>query len=90
LDGLLAHGDITYAPRYYPICGMTFMLVYARALPDDPWAIRRMSDNERRTLFTYVGYMLSSIGQSRLRNIYYMPIPEAWREPILEGVEQAY
>ena len=85
------HVDATFQGTGYPICGVTFMLVWT-GLSDtsgtaDNNPISRMKPNERRTLYSYVTYVLSSAGQRRLQNINYAPIPASWLDSLLPGFQ---
>ena len=65
-------GDVTNQGALYPICGLTFALVYT-ALNDgavaNPYA--GMNANQRRTLYSFMTYVLSSAGQDRLTGARY-------------------
>ena len=75
----------------YPICGVTFDLVYT-GLDNNSNAnnaITPLTADQRRTLYGYfTSTVLSSYGQSGLSGIYYAPLPSGWL-PTLEAGFQA-
>ena len=70
-------GDATFKGALYPICGVTFGLVYTgldnNAAANN--AITRLTANQRRTLYSYELYILSSAGQDRLSTANYNGFP---------------
>jgi hypothetical protein len=78
-----AHGDVTDSGNLYPICGVTFGLVYT-GLADgtQPNAIAGLTADQRRTLYAYFSYILSSGGQKQLLTSYYQGLPPALLSPI--------
>jgi ABC-type phosphate transport system substrate-binding protein len=78
-----AHGDVTDTGNLYPICGLTFALVYT-GLADgtQPNAIAGLTADQRRTLYAYFSYILSSGGQKQLLTSYYQGLPPALLSPI--------
>ena len=59
--------DVTFQGSGYPLCGLTFGLVFT-GLSDGtlPNAVSQLNANQRRTLYSYFTYILSSAGQDRL------------------------
>jgi ABC-type phosphate transport system substrate-binding protein len=87
-----AHADVTLTGSGYPVCGLTFALVYT-GLSDTsstPDPISRMTNNQRRTLYGYYTYVLSSLGQSRLAGIFYAPLPQAWVTTLRTGFQDFF
>ena len=84
------HGDITNVGSAYPICGVTFMLVYSGLHSTGSSAIDALSKNQRQTLYAYVTYVLSNTGQDRLRSIYYAPLPSTWLSELRIGFQGAF
>lgn len=67
--------DVTNQGVGYPICGLTFDLVFT-GLNDGsvPNAISGLNANQRRTLYSYMSYVLSSLGQDRLGTARYQSL----------------
>jgi ABC-type phosphate transport system substrate-binding protein len=91
-DQVGGHADATMTGSAYPICGLTFALVYT-GLSDTtgtPDAVSRMTNNQRRTLFGYFTYVLSSLGQSRMSGIFYADLPRGWLLPMRAGFQENF
>jgi len=88
--GLFAnHMNATDQGTAYPICALAFDLVYT-GLDNTAGtnnAITRLTNNQRRTLFSYETFVLSSTAQSKLTTAYYKPLPTSWLVPITEGFQ---
>jgi ABC-type phosphate transport system substrate-binding protein len=94
LDNAPNHGDATGAGSAYPICGLTWALVYS-GLADGSVnnlanPITRLSQNQRRTLYSYESYILSSAAQDRLSSAFYISLPPAWLVKLRGGFQAAY
>lgn len=94
IDGPVGNrGDITFRGTGYPICGLTFAFVYTGlnngAVAN---AISRLTANQRRTLYSYMSYILSSGGQARLtiNNVNYQSMPTALRDTLRTGFQNNY
>jgi ABC-type phosphate transport system substrate-binding protein len=79
--------NITQNGPLYPDCGMTWMLVYTgigegTAGTDQP--IAGLSDDQRRTLYSYVKYVLGP-GQDLLSTAFYNPISPALTSTLRKG-----
>jgi len=74
------HGDVTNQGNRYPICGVTFALVYQGlgqgTQNGNDSAISNLNADQRRTLYTYELYILSSMGQNEMKNFFYGVIPD--------------
>src|SRR5262249_43401437 len=85
-------GDATFKGTLYPICGVTFALVYTgldnNAAANN--AITRLNANQRRTLYAYESYILSSAGQDRLSTANYNGIPAAIVSTLRNGFQANY
>jgi ABC-type phosphate transport system substrate-binding protein len=69
-------GDVTNTGALYPICGITFDLVYSGLSSGaGSGAISELSDNQRRTMYSYFTYILSSAGQANLTSKFYQALP---------------
>jgi ABC-type phosphate transport system substrate-binding protein len=75
--------DITNIGDKYPICGLTFELVFA----DTASAIPGLSLNQRQTLYSFSLYALSTGGQNRLRENYYEYLPSSWLVKLRAGLK---
>jgi ABC-type phosphate transport system substrate-binding protein len=83
------HENATDLGSKYPICGLTFDLVYTGldngAVSN---AISRLTADQRRTLYSYMTFILSSAAQDGLSSAFYAPLPSSWL-PKLRGGFQA-
>lgn len=83
------HENATDLGSKYPICGLTFDLVYTGldngAVSN---AISRLTADQRRTLYSYMTFILSSAAQDGLSSANYAPLPSSWL-PKLRGGFQA-
>lgn len=76
----------------YPICALAFDLVYT-GLDDTSGtenAITRLTNNERRTMYSYFTYVLSSTAQDKLTAHNYAPLPTGWLPLLTEGFESNF
>ncbi len=82
------HENTTDLGSKYPICGLTFDLVYEK-LNNGGVAnpISRLTADQRRTLYSYMTFMLSSLAQDRYSSIDYAPLPTAWLTTLREGFQ---
>jgi ABC-type phosphate transport system substrate-binding protein len=85
-------GDVTYLGTAYPICGLTFGLVYTGLNAGSPTAnpISRLTADQRRTLYAFFSYALSSIGQDRLNTVNYASLPTTAVAQIRAGFQSNY
>lgn len=92
VNGTGQHDDANDVGVQYPICGLTYDLVYSKlsAGPSSPSAITGLSADQRRTLYSYVTFVLSSLGQSLLPNNNYASLPTTWTPAILQGFQGNY
>src|SRR5262249_42214101 len=56
------HADTTNQGTKYPLCGVTLMLVYP--LPTTLNSVSQLNVDQRRTVYSYGTYILSSTGQA--------------------------
>lgn len=82
------HQNATDLGTKYPICGISFDLVYT-GLDNGgvPNAISRLTADQRRTLYSYFTFVLSSVAQDQLGSINYAPLPTAWLPILREGFQ---
>jgi ABC-type phosphate transport system substrate-binding protein len=88
-NGKPNHGDATLKGERYPICGLTWDMVYTHmASSSDPEvAIKRLSADQRMTEFSYFSWLLNQGAQQQLGKDYYAPLPESWLELLRPGFE---
>jgi ABC-type phosphate transport system substrate-binding protein len=83
------HENATNVGIKYPICGITFDLVYTgldnKGVAN---ADSRLTADQRRTLYAYFTFVLSSAAQDLLGSNNYAPLPSSWL-PKLRGGFQA-
>jgi hypothetical protein len=74
------HGDIANQGTRYPICGVTYDLVYQGlgqgTQGGNNSAISGLNADQRRTLYSYELYILSSAGQNEMTKFFYGALPE--------------
>jgi ABC-type phosphate transport system substrate-binding protein len=85
------HINATNLGSAYPICGLTFALVYS-GLADgsQPNAISRLTADQRRTLYSYFTYVLSPAAQERLGSVFYAPLPNSFVTSLRNGFQQNF
>ncbi len=86
-NGQPLHWDSTNEGSEYPICGLTFDIVYP--LASDPTSVSTANADQARTLYTFFRYV-ESIGQSLLPNNLYAALPDSVTSPILNGIQLNY
>ncbi len=83
--------NVTDRGSKYPICGLTFDLVYSGLSGEkSPNAITPLTADQRRTLYSYFTFVLSSTAQNLLTNIDYAPVPAAWLQELREGFQENF
>ena len=74
------HGDVTNQGTKYAICGVTFALIYQGlgqgTQHGNNSAIDDLNVDQRRTLYSYEEYVLSSMGQNEMKSFFYGVIPD--------------
>jgi ABC-type phosphate transport system substrate-binding protein len=82
------HTNATDLGSKYPICGLGEDLVYT-GLDNGSVAnaISRLSADQRRTLYSYFSFVLSSTAQEKLGSINYAPLPSTWLVSLREGFQ---
>lgn len=81
------HADITNVGKKYPICGLTFDMVYAGLSGSTNSAIARLRNDQRQTIYDYFSYVLSNPGQSGLSQHYYAQLPSTWLARLQTGFQ---
>jgi ABC-type phosphate transport system substrate-binding protein len=77
-DSSVNHSDTTNQGGLYPICALTFDLVYTgNSAATGSGPISRLSNNQRRTLYSFFEYAFTPIAQDRLSapNTFYAGVP---------------
>jgi len=59
------HGDVTFTGTAYPVCELSFVLVYS-GLKNAGAATLRLGYHQRQTLYGYLVYALTSPGQEKI------------------------
>ena len=90
-NGQPQHGIDTHQGPKYPICGLTWDLVYTHdeGTSAEP-AISPMSNDQRRTLYSYFSFILSDAGQDLLNEVYYASLPILWLQTLREGFQKNF
>jgi ABC-type phosphate transport system substrate-binding protein len=91
VNGAADHNNLTDTGTAYPICGLTWQLVYAGddgATGTGP--VSELGNDQRQTLYSYVTYELSSVGQAYLSKNYYAPLPTPWLSSLLQGFQGSF
>jgi ABC-type phosphate transport system substrate-binding protein len=96
----IVHSDVAFQGSKYPICGLSFVLVYTGLSGSGarPNPIARMTQNQRRTVHSFLTYVLSPAAQNRLGVAAsgsgatlqpgvpgYAKLPNAWLTPLRVG-----
>jgi ABC-type phosphate transport system substrate-binding protein len=87
------HENATDIGSQYPICGLTFDLVYSGLHANNAEgksANSRLTTDQRRTLYSYMTFILSSAGQSVPPTIHYSSLPEAWVSKLSQGFQENF
>jgi ABC-type phosphate transport system substrate-binding protein len=85
------HENATNVGEKFPICGITFMLVY-KGLDNGAVSspISRLSADQRRTLYSYGTFILSSAAQELLKASFYAPLPNGWLAKLRVGFQENF
>jgi ABC-type phosphate transport system substrate-binding protein len=86
----LNHENATNMGSKYPICGLTFDLVYTGLNSNNgegKSANSRLSADQRRTLYSFFTFILSSTGQEVPGKIHYAPLPPSWLPKLSQGFQ---
>jgi ABC-type phosphate transport system substrate-binding protein len=85
------HGNATNLGAKYPICGLTWDMVYSK-LANGAVAnpISRLSADQRRTIYSFYTFVLSSAAQETLNKINYAALPASWLGTLREGFQENF
>lgn len=84
-----SRGDVTFEGPAYPICALTFALVYS-GLKSSPGALFRLTYNQRQTLYAYFSWVLSSPGLDRMTKSSFQGLPPAPASTLRAGFQANY
>jgi ABC-type phosphate transport system substrate-binding protein len=87
------HENATDLGSKYPICGLTFDLVYTglhENSAEGKGAINRLTADQRRTMYSYFTFILSSAGQEIPGKIHYAPLPSSWLPKLEQGFQENF
>jgi len=87
------HENATDLGSKYPICGLTFDLVYTGLNSNNgegKSAISRLTADQRRTLYAFYTFILSSAGQEIPGKIHYAPLPASWLPKLEQGFQENF
>jgi len=91
VNGTGQHDDASNIGTAYPICGLTYDLVYAGLHgAAGTGAVANLTADQRRTLYSYITFVLSSLRQSILPNNNYASLPLTWQPAILAGFQKNF
>jgi ABC-type phosphate transport system substrate-binding protein len=84
-------GNATDRGSKYPICGLTWDLVYT-GLDNGAVAnpISRLAADQRRTLYSFFTFVFSSAAQDTLTSLEYAPLPTSWISKLREGFQENF
>ncbi len=82
--------NVTDRGNKYPICGLTWDLVYTGLSNTTTSAIAPLTADQRRTLYSYFTFVLSSTAQNVLSTIDYAPLPAGWLQGLREGFQENF
>jgi hypothetical protein len=84
------HDNITNAGNQYPLCGMTWQLTHTQqdqTVAHGLGSVSNLNIDQRQTLYSYISYELSSLGQAWLSKQLYAPLPASFLGPLLTGFQ---
>jgi ABC-type phosphate transport system substrate-binding protein len=87
------HENATNLGSKYPICGLTFDLVYTGLNSNNgegKSANSRLTADQRRTLYSFFTFILSSAGQEVPGKIHYAPLPSSWLTKLAKGFQENF
>lgn len=87
------HENATDLGSKYPICGLTFDLVYTGLNSNNgegKSAISRLTADQRRTMYGFFTFILSSAGQEVPGKIHYAPLPASWLPKLEQGFQENF
>jgi ABC-type phosphate transport system substrate-binding protein len=85
------HENATDLGAKYPICGITFDLVYTGLDNGEVAnADSRLTADQRRTMYAYFTFVLSSAAQDLLSSNNYAPLPTSWLQKLRAGFQENF
>jgi ABC-type phosphate transport system substrate-binding protein len=90
--GAANKSDFTFIGSNYPVCGMTWDIVYSNLHiiggVNDPFP--GLTADERAQLYAFYSYVFTPQGQGGLTGVGYDPLPQAWWSTIRGGFQQFF
>jgi ABC-type phosphate transport system substrate-binding protein len=87
------HENATDLGSKYPICGLTFDLVYTGLNSNNgegKSANSRLTADQRRTMYSFFTFILSSAGQEVPGKIHYASLPASWLPKLEQGFQENF
>ncbi len=87
------HENATDLGSKYPICGLTFDLVYTGVNSNNgegKSANSRLTASQRRTIYSFFTFILSSAGQEVPGKIHYASLPPSWLPKLEQGFQENF
>jgi len=87
------HENATDLGSKYPICGLTFDLVYTGLNSNNgegKSANSRLTADQRRTMYSFFTFILSSAGQEVPGKIHYASLPSSWLPKLEQGFQENF
>ena len=82
--------NVTDRGSKYPICGLTWDLAFTGLSNTSTSAIAPLTADQRRTLYSFFTFVLSSTAQNLLSTIDYAPLPAGWLQTLREGFQENF
>jgi hypothetical protein len=91
MDAPTAADDITATGSNYPICALTWDMLYPNSstsfYANGGPAIAGLTADQNRTLYGFFTYVLSPVAQERLAAQGYDPLPTTWLDTLRQGFQ---
>lgn len=94
-NNAIPHSNVANEGEQYPICGLTFDLVYTGLSRDESetemkkTAISRLTADQRRTEYSYFLHVFSETYQEIANELHYSALPSLWLPTLRAGWEAA-
>jgi len=83
--------NITFVGSGYSNCGLTFDMVYTGMSNESGGGpVEGLTNDQRRTLYSFFTYVFSPLGQSHLDSQTYDELPALWLPQLLSGFQSNY
>jgi ABC-type phosphate transport system substrate-binding protein len=87
------HDNIANFGSKYPLCGLTWQLVYTQedgGGTEGAGPVSTLSSDQRQTLYSYINYELGSTAQGYLSKNNYAPLPATWIPTLVSGFQAQF